>query len=256
MLVGTSIAFPSPGRILHLHSADNPIANPHVALREEFDDWAVIFNPDADFGFAAFGLNPTGVCVWKLIHDGEHAIDELADEIGRFFEGVPEESRDHIRTFVDALVRKGLAAYGNARFYDARNSSFRLGVSSGSAPLSYEQPKLIDLGSGEAARGSCGNHGSQVGVSCSTGNAAAACCGYGSCGAAYGGVCCSGTCGGPTCGNGTSACDSYCYTGTGNSSNCGYGSGPYYQCLNGSATGNGQCRCGTGGGCSNGFSVC
>jgi len=51
---------------------DKPIANPVVLLREEFDDWAILFNPDATLGFSGFGLNPTGVYVWKLL-DGSTA---------------------------------------------------------------------------------------------------------------------------------------------------------------------------------------
>jgi SynChlorMet cassette protein ScmD len=45
-----------------------PIANPHVVLREEFDDWAILFDPDSGRGF---GLSPTGAYVWKLL-DGKH----------------------------------------------------------------------------------------------------------------------------------------------------------------------------------------
>ena len=43
---------------------DKPIANPLVVLREEFDDWAILFDPDTG---NAFGLNPTGVYLWKLL---------------------------------------------------------------------------------------------------------------------------------------------------------------------------------------------
>ena len=53
-----------------MKNGEKPIAAPFVLLREEFDDWAVLFNPDAAFGFGGFGLNPTGVSVWKLL-DGE-----------------------------------------------------------------------------------------------------------------------------------------------------------------------------------------
>ena len=37
-----------------------PIANPIVVLREEFDDWAVLFNPDSA---VAVGINTTTVHV-------------------------------------------------------------------------------------------------------------------------------------------------------------------------------------------------
>jgi SynChlorMet cassette protein ScmD len=64
---------------------ERPIANPYVVLREEFDDWAILFNPDTGRGF---GLSPTGVYLWKLL-DGEHPIDDLFEEIRGHSENVP-----------------------------------------------------------------------------------------------------------------------------------------------------------------------
>jgi SynChlorMet cassette protein ScmD len=230
---------------------EKPIANPSIVLREEFDDWAVLFDPDTSHGF---GLNPTSVFVWKLL-DGGHTIDELLDEIRRLHEGVPEGARDHIGAFVDALVAEGIAAYGDTGFYRETSSHFPLGALNEVKPFPYEAPRLVNLSSGQEALGVCASHGSQGG-SCYGGAGATSCCDYGGCGTPSSAPCCSGTCGGATCGSGTGACDSYCFTGTGNNANCGYGSGPGYQCLNGIATGNGQCRCGSGGGCTNGGGVC
>jgi len=89
-----------------LKDGDKPIANPNVVLREEFDDWAILFNPDTGRGF---GLNPTGVCVWKLL-DGGHTIDGLLVEIRRHADNLPKDARDHIGAFIDPLVTEGLAA--------------------------------------------------------------------------------------------------------------------------------------------------
>jgi len=88
-------------------NGDRPIRNPFVILREEFDDWAVLFDPDTGSGF---GLNPTGVYLWKLF-DGQHTIDTLLELVQSQAENVPEEAREHIREireFVDALAREGL----------------------------------------------------------------------------------------------------------------------------------------------------
>ena len=52
-----------------------PLRNYYVMLREEFDDWAVLFDPDTGHGF---GLNPMGVYLWKLL-DGNHSIDALVE---------------------------------------------------------------------------------------------------------------------------------------------------------------------------------
>ena len=48
--------------------ADRPIANPLSVLREEFDDWALLFDPDSG---KVVGLNPVSVFIWKRL-DGNH----------------------------------------------------------------------------------------------------------------------------------------------------------------------------------------
>ncbi len=69
-----------------MKKTDKPIANPIVVLREEFDDWAVLFNPDtAD----AVGTNPVGVAVWKRM-DGKRSIEDIVTEIKNKFEETPE----------------------------------------------------------------------------------------------------------------------------------------------------------------------
>ena len=67
---------------------EKPIANPFVVLREEFDDWAILYNPDTGHGF---GLSPTGVYLWTLL-DGEHSIDEVLNALRRDALEVPEEA--------------------------------------------------------------------------------------------------------------------------------------------------------------------
>jgi SynChlorMet cassette protein ScmD len=86
---------------------DRPVANPLVVLREEFDDWAILFDPDTA---NAFGLNPVGVFIWKQL-DGQHAIDEILKELRDHAEDVPEEAKDHLKEFVNDLVEQGLAGY-------------------------------------------------------------------------------------------------------------------------------------------------
>ena len=50
-----------------MSNRDKPIRNPYVALREEFNDWAVLFDPDTG---RRFNLSPTGIYVWKLLDGG------------------------------------------------------------------------------------------------------------------------------------------------------------------------------------------
>ena len=90
-----------------MNQTDRPIANPIVVLREEFDDWAVLFNPDtAD----AVGTNPVGVAVWKRM-DGKRSLKEIVTEIKISFEDVPEAALEEITTFVGTLAEQGFVGY-------------------------------------------------------------------------------------------------------------------------------------------------
>ena len=84
-----------------------PIANPLVVLREEFDDWAVLFDPDTGH---AFGLNPVGVFLWKRL-DGHHTPDRIVMEIRAHCENVPDEVQAHIEDFIQDLLKQGLAGH-------------------------------------------------------------------------------------------------------------------------------------------------
>ena len=86
---------------------DKPVANPLVVLREEFDDWAVLFDPDSG---DAFGLNPTGVFIWKHL-DGHRTIQEILREVYENCEEVPKEAEDHLNEFIQGLAGQGLVGY-------------------------------------------------------------------------------------------------------------------------------------------------
>ena len=82
-------------------------ANPAVVLREEFDDWAVLYNPDTA---AASGINPVGVAIFKLL-DGAHTLEQIVESIRAEFPGAPERVGDEVAAFIEGLVEKGYAGY-------------------------------------------------------------------------------------------------------------------------------------------------
>lgn len=86
---------------------DIPIASPIVVLREEFDDWAILFNPDTA---AAMGINPVGVAVWKRM-DGERSLKEIVLEVKTGFEDPPDTAPEEITAFVDELAERGFVGY-------------------------------------------------------------------------------------------------------------------------------------------------
>jgi len=87
--------------------SEKPIVNPVVVLREEFDDWAVLFNPDTA---EAVGINPVGVALWKLM-DGERSLEELVTEIKDRFSSVPGTAIEHVTAFISNLTESGFVGY-------------------------------------------------------------------------------------------------------------------------------------------------
>jgi SynChlorMet cassette protein ScmD len=81
------------------------ISKPTIVFREEFDDWALLYDPDTG---DAFGLNPIGATIWKNL-DGNNTIGGLAEMIRRDFKNVPEDVDAQISSFLMALKEKGLA---------------------------------------------------------------------------------------------------------------------------------------------------
>lgn len=83
------------------------LANPLIVLREEFDDWAILFDPDTG---KAFGVNPVSVFIWQRL-DGKHTLADILEELRANCQEVPEEAETHIQEFIEDLKSKGLAGY-------------------------------------------------------------------------------------------------------------------------------------------------
>jgi SynChlorMet cassette protein ScmD len=80
-----------------------PIVNPVVVLRKEFDDWAVLFNPDTA---EAVGINPVGVAIWELLAE-ECSMTGLVENIKINFADVPGSAKEEIETFIADLSKRG-----------------------------------------------------------------------------------------------------------------------------------------------------
>lgn len=83
------------------------VVNPSVVLREEFDDWALLFDPDSG---KVFGINPVSVFIWKNL-DGHHTIEDIISNLTQNCENVPESVTHDVNEFIDELVKKGLAGF-------------------------------------------------------------------------------------------------------------------------------------------------
>jgi len=85
----------------------NPIANPMIVFREEFDDWAILFDPDTGKGY---GLDPIAVFIWKRL-DGQHTTKGILKELCKHCRNVPRDAEEYIANFVKDLIENGLAGH-------------------------------------------------------------------------------------------------------------------------------------------------
>ena len=84
-----------------------PVANPLIVLREEFDGWAVLFDPDTG---DAFGLNPVSVFIWKHLN-GNNTIEDILEKLGNECKNMPDDAADYVKEFIDQLLEKGLVGF-------------------------------------------------------------------------------------------------------------------------------------------------
>lgn len=87
----------------NITNKEKPIASSSIVLREEFDDWALLFDPDTG---KVFGLNPVSVLIWKLL-DGKHTFDQIKQEITENFNDVSSDVDSEVSSFVKNLEEKG-----------------------------------------------------------------------------------------------------------------------------------------------------
>ena len=80
------------------------IGNPVIVLREEFDDWAILFDPDTGEGF---GLDPLSVLIWKQL-DGKHSVDDIVANLRDVCDETPPDVAAHVMEFIETLMEKGL----------------------------------------------------------------------------------------------------------------------------------------------------
>jgi len=84
-----------------------PIANSMIVFREEFDNWAILFDPDTN---DTFGLNPVSAFIWKKL-DGKHNKESILKSIKEECNDVPNDASQHIDDFLIDLGNRGLIGF-------------------------------------------------------------------------------------------------------------------------------------------------
>ena len=80
-----------------------PTVKPRIMLREDFDDWGILFDQD---NARSSGINPIGVEIWKLM-DGERNVEEITAELRGAVEDPPEHISDDVVLFITSLIEQG-----------------------------------------------------------------------------------------------------------------------------------------------------
>jgi SynChlorMet cassette protein ScmD len=84
--------------------SDKPIANPTIVLREEFDNWAFLFNPE---NAEIVIINPTAVVAWKSMN-GKNTSEDIVAQVRKSFSDVPNDAIEHLYAFIKDLEERGL----------------------------------------------------------------------------------------------------------------------------------------------------
>jgi DNA-directed RNA polymerase specialized sigma54-like protein len=80
---------------------------PNVVLREEADEWGILF--DADTG-ASVALNPIAVSMFKAMqHSQDIAVVEK--KVREEYEDIPETLTEDIEEFINSLVQGGFVGF-------------------------------------------------------------------------------------------------------------------------------------------------
>lgn len=89
----------------NMSNNNNLFSNPNIVLREEFDDWAILFDPETGKGY---GLNPISVFIWKCL-DGKHTLMDIVKSLRENCENIPKNVENDISNFIQDLLKNGLA---------------------------------------------------------------------------------------------------------------------------------------------------
>ncbi len=86
-----------------MNSESIPSINAATVYREEFDDSAILFDPDGD---TIFGLDTIGMIVYGFI-DGKKTLGQIADEADLVFDASGKNILEDITNFITDLCEKG-----------------------------------------------------------------------------------------------------------------------------------------------------
>lgn len=83
------------------------IVNPNIVVREEYDEWGLLYNPDTS---ETYGINPSGITIYKLLQ-GNSSMEDVVKALREQYIKVPDDLTNTVNEFIEFLVEKNLASY-------------------------------------------------------------------------------------------------------------------------------------------------
>ena len=84
--------------------------NPEVVLREESDEWALLF--DLTTG-QVVGVNPVGAFIWKHLVENT-PLDEISSKLKTEFVDAPDTIENELTAFLNKLIERGFIGIVNS----------------------------------------------------------------------------------------------------------------------------------------------
>ena len=80
---------------------------PNIVLREEADEWGILFDPDTGSSVA---LNPVSVSMFKAMRKTQDS-KKVEEAVRKEFDDVPDTIQSDIEEFVETLAKGGYVGF-------------------------------------------------------------------------------------------------------------------------------------------------
>ncbi|MBD3278804.1 MAG: PqqD family peptide modification chaperone, partial [Candidatus Aegiribacteria sp.] len=75
------------------------IVNPDIVVREEYDDWGLLYNPSTS---ETYGINPSGITIYKLLQDNR-SMEDIVKALREQYINVPDDLTSTVNEFIEFL---------------------------------------------------------------------------------------------------------------------------------------------------------
>jgi len=82
---------------------------PNVVLREEADEWGILFDPDTG---ASVALNPIAISMFKAMQKSQ-SVEKVEEAVRNEYDEVPDTLTEDIAEFVESLAESGFIGFAD-----------------------------------------------------------------------------------------------------------------------------------------------